>query len=58
MEGDGVVANGATPDLISLGEHEEYTAASGQIINFDKTMHYHSEIPDLQMPEPWYLILP
>ncbi len=58
MEGDGVVAGGVVPDLASLSEYEEYTGAFGQIVNFDKTMHYHSEIPALQMPEPWYLILP
>ncbi len=46
------------PPLISLTEYEEYTGAFGQIVNFDKTMHYHSTLPDWQMPEPWYSILP
>ncbi len=46
------------PPLISLAEYEEYTGAFGQIFNFDKTMHYHSTLPDWQMPEPWYSILP
>ncbi len=46
------------PDMISLAEYEEYTGAFGQIFNFDKTMHYHSTLPDWQMPEPWYSILP
>ncbi len=46
------------PNLISLTEYEEYTGAFGQIVNFDKTMHYHSTLPDWQMPEPWYSILP
>jgi hypothetical protein len=46
------------PNLISEAEYEEYTAAFGQVSNFDKTMHYHSTLPDWQMPEPWYTILP
>ncbi len=44
------------PNLISLTEYEEYTGAFG-IFEFNKQMHYHSEIPDWQMPEPWYEIL-
>jgi hypothetical protein len=46
------------PNMVSLTEYEEYTGAFGQIPNFDKTMHYNSVIPALQMPEPWYSILP
>ncbi len=46
------------PNMVSLTQYEEYTGAFGQIVNFDKTMHYHSTLPDWQMPEPWYSILP
>ncbi len=52
------VGDEGPPPLISLAEYEEYTGAFGQIVNFDKTMHYHSTLPDWQMPEPWYSILP
>ncbi len=58
MEGDDVHTGGTVPNLISLTEYSEYTAAMGQIFNFDKDMQYISVIPSHQMPEPWYLILP
>ncbi len=58
VDGEWVFLGVGPPNLISLTEYEEYTGAFGQIVNFDKTMHYHSTLPDWQMPEPWYSILP
>ncbi len=52
-----ILGEGAPP-MVSETQYEEYTGAFGQIVNFDKTMHYHSTLPDWQMPEPWYSILP
>jgi hypothetical protein len=42
------------PDLISKTLYDEKTSASGVIDKFNKSMHYHSTIPQWQMPEPWY----
>jgi len=57
MEGGDVHVPGeAAPNLVSENSYEERTSASGVIEKFDKTMHYHSTIPQYQMPEPWYEI--
>jgi hypothetical protein len=57
MEGGDVHVPGtAAPDLVSQNTYEERTAASGVIEKFEKAMHYHSTIPQYQMPEPWYEI--
>ncbi len=42
------------PNLISKTVYDEKTSASGVIDKFNKSMHYHSTIPQWQMPEPWY----
>ena len=50
------------PDAIGLGppnlhgktDYSEKTQALGTIDKFVKDMHYHSTLPDFQMPEPWY----
>ncbi|MDY6953332.1 MAG: hypothetical protein SWE60_17625 [Thermodesulfobacteriota bacterium] len=42
------------PDLVSKTDYSEKTTASGTIDKFTKAMHYHSTIPQYQMPEPWY----
>ena len=46
--------NEGPPDLISEAEYREDTMATGGISNFDKEMHYHSTIPQWQMPDPWH----
>jgi hypothetical protein len=57
MEGGGAYSPGGTvPDLVSQTEYSENTGASGIIDKFDKSMHYHSTIPQYQMPEPWYFL--
>jgi hypothetical protein len=57
MEGGGAYSPGGTvPDLVSMTEYSENTGASGIIDKFDKSMHYHSTIPQYQMPEPWYFL--
>jgi len=57
MEGGDVHVPGQpAPDLVSENSYEERTSASGVIEKFEKTMHYHSTIPQYQMPEPWYAI--
>ncbi|MDY6951310.1 MAG: hypothetical protein SWE60_07355 [Thermodesulfobacteriota bacterium] len=45
---------GDVPDLVSETDYSEKTTASGTIDKFTKAMHYHSTIPEWQMPEPWY----
>jgi hypothetical protein len=42
------------PNLQSKTDYSEKSTASGTIEKFTKDMHYHSTIPDRQMPEPWY----
>ncbi|MDY6986600.1 MAG: hypothetical protein SWQ30_00950 [Thermodesulfobacteriota bacterium] len=42
------------PDLVSKTDYSETTRSSGTMERFTKAMHYHSTIPDYQMPEPWY----
>jgi len=42
------------PNLVSKTDYSEKTQAVGTIDKFFKAMHYHSTIPHLQMPEPWY----
>ncbi|MDY6987151.1 MAG: hypothetical protein SWQ30_03755 [Thermodesulfobacteriota bacterium] len=42
------------PDLMSKTDYSEATTAAGVIEKFSKSMHYHSTIPQYQMPEPWY----
>ena len=42
------------PDLVSKTDYTEKTQAVGTIDRFTKGMHYHSTIPQFQMPEPWY----
>ncbi|MDY6952910.1 MAG: hypothetical protein SWE60_15480 [Thermodesulfobacteriota bacterium] len=42
------------PNLQSKTDYSEKSTASGTIEKFTKAMHYHSTIPDWQMPEPWY----
>ena len=55
MEGDATYTPGGTvPNLISMTNYSETTKASGVIEKFTKSMHYHSTIPQYQMPEPWY----
>jgi len=54
--GSGHVPGTAAPDLVSESSYEERTSASGVIEKVDKSMHYHSTIPQYQMPEPWYLL--
>ena len=44
------------PNLISKTVYDEKSVATGAIDKFNKTMHYHSTIPQHQMPEPWYLL--
>jgi len=44
------------PNLHGKTDYSEKTQASGTIDRFVKDMHYHSTLPDLQMPEPWYLL--
>ena len=44
----------AVPDLVSKTDYSEKSQAVGTIDKFTKGMHYHSTIPQLQMPEPWY----
>ncbi|MDY6839376.1 MAG: hypothetical protein SWH78_15530 [Thermodesulfobacteriota bacterium] len=57
MEGGDVHVPGeAAPNLVSKNTYEERTSASGVIEKFEKSMHYHSTIPQYQMPEPWYEI--
>jgi len=45
---------GLEPDLASKTDYSEKSTASGTIEKFSKAMHYHSTIPQWQMPEPWY----
>jgi len=45
---------GDVPDLVSKTDYSEKTQAIGVIEKFSKAMHYHSTIPQYQMPEPWY----
>ena len=42
------------PNLVSETDYSEKSKASGTIEKFTKAMHYHSTIPEWQMPEPWY----
>ena len=42
------------PDLVSKTDYSEKSQAVGTIDKFTKGMHYHSTIPQWQMPEPWY----
>ena len=42
------------PNLQSQTDYSEKSTASGVIEKFTKAMHYHSTIPQYQMPEPWY----
>lgn len=42
------------PNLQSQTDYSERTQAIGTIDTFFKGMHYHSTIPQYQMPEPWY----
>ena len=42
------------PNLQSQTDYSEKSTASGTIDKFAKAMHYHSTIPQWQMPEPWY----
>jgi len=42
------------PDLVSKTDYSETTRSSETIERFNKAMHYHSTIPQYQMPEPWY----
>jgi len=44
------------PNLHGKTDYSEKTQASGAIDRFVKNMHYHSTLPDLQLPEPWYLL--
>jgi hypothetical protein len=44
------------PNLQSKTDYYEKTQAIGTIEKFTKGMHYHSTIPQYQMPEPWYAI--
>jgi hypothetical protein len=44
------------PNLHGKTDYSEKTQASGTIDRFVKNMHYHSTLPDLQLPEPWYLL--
>ncbi|MDY6951725.1 MAG: hypothetical protein SWE60_09440 [Thermodesulfobacteriota bacterium] len=44
------------PNLHGKTDYSEKTQAAGTIDRFVKEMHYHSTLPDLQMPEPWYLL--
>jgi len=45
---------GDVPDLVSKIDYSERTTAVGTIDKFFKGMHYHSTIPQWQMPEPWF----
>ena len=57
MEGGGIFVPGeAVPNLISQSDYEDHTEARGVISEFRKELHYHSTIPEWQMPEPWYEI--
>jgi len=42
------------PNLHSETDYSERTQAVGTIDKFFKDMHYHSSLPQYQMPEPWY----
>ncbi|MDY6987331.1 MAG: hypothetical protein SWQ30_04670 [Thermodesulfobacteriota bacterium] len=42
------------PNLVSKTDYSEKSTASGAIEKFSKAMHYHSTIPEWQMPQPWY----
>jgi len=42
------------PNLQSKTTYSEKTQAIGTIDKFTKGMHYHSTIPQYQMPEPWF----
>jgi hypothetical protein len=44
------------PNLVSKTDYSDKTQAIGTIEKFTKAMHYHSTIPQYQMPEPWYAI--
>jgi len=58
MEGgdiyDPAVQVPVVPDLVSKTDYSEKSQAVGTIDKFTKAMHYHSTIPQYQMPEPWY----
>jgi len=69
MEGDGIYfpppvdihlrpggGGPGPPNLHGKTDYSEKTQAAGAIDRFVKDMHYHSTIPDLQLPEPWYLL--
>lgn len=45
---------GLDPNFVSKTDYSEKSTASGTIEKFSKAMHYHSTIPQWQMPEPWY----
>jgi hypothetical protein len=51
---DGAAWLDGPPNLVSKTDYGEKTQAIGTIEKFIKDMHYHSTIPDYQMPEPWY----
>ena len=44
------------PEMASIVNYKDTTVASGNILNFKKSMSYKSTIPAYQMPEPWYSI--
>jgi hypothetical protein len=55
LEGaDVFVVTATPPELVSDTSYSEKTSATGTIDRFVKAMHYHSTIPAVQMPEPWY----
>ena len=42
------------PEMASIVSYRDSTVASGNILNFKKSMSYKSTIPAYQMPELWY----
>jgi hypothetical protein len=44
------------PNLFSTVTYRQEASASGVIDKFNAVLHYHSTMPDYQMPEPWYVL--
>ncbi|MDY6954985.1 MAG: hypothetical protein SWE60_26075 [Thermodesulfobacteriota bacterium] len=44
------------PNLFSTVTYKQEASASGVIDKFNAVLHYHSTIPDYQMPEPWFVL--
>ncbi|MDY6838065.1 MAG: hypothetical protein SWH78_08830 [Thermodesulfobacteriota bacterium] len=44
------------PNLFSTVTYRQEASASGVIDKFNAVLHYHSNMPDYQVPEPWFVL--